>query len=446
MANEFIEILTKHFDSNKDYFIKKFSDEEYNFRRKAFESFINQDLPTRKTEDWKYTPLNFLYKNNFIPVIEPEKVDLPENIIQKINEISLKNNLLVYINGKISKEYSQMKSNDLKITSDFTLEIPKSDKYFEFQELDKFSKEFIHNPFADLSRALSIDSCLINVDSNIIIKNPLYLLNIFNTDSQSTVFNNSNYFCLGKNSELKIIESNICSGSNPCFVNKVNNIFAGDGSNIEYYQIQNDAENMYQINELNIYHKNNSNSRTFSISTSGKFTRNNLNVILDGEGSSAEMNGFYITDSDRFADNHTLALHNKPNCTSNEFYKGILDGHSTAVFNGKILVAYNAQKTNAYQTNKNILLSDEATINSKPQLEINADDVKCSHGATSGYLNEEALFYFRSRGIDEKTAQAILLGAFANEISNRITIDWLKEEISDMVNNKLKIDNRTANV
>ena len=197
------------------------------------------------------------------------------------------------------------------------------------------------------------------------------------------------------------------------------------------------AGNRYQYNLTQFYQLNHSRVNTFTFTLNGKLVRNNLQLALDGEGIESHMFGLYLLENDTLADNHTVVDHKKANSFSNELYKGVMDGNSKGVFNGKIYVRPNAQKTNAFQANRNILLTDKATINTKPQLEIWADDVKCSHGCTTGQLDEEAMFYLQTRGINKETARAMMLYAFAGEILDHVNHPELKDYLDQLVSERL---------
>ena len=222
-----------------------------------------------------------------------------------------------------------------------------------------------------------------------------------------------------------------------CFSNTVTEIFLGENAELHHNKIQNEGAEAYHIGTTQVEQKNYSRFYSTVVSWGGSLLRNNLNSVLNGEGIDCYFRGFYLVRGKQLIDNHTLADHAKPNSHSNELYKGLLDEEGTGVFNGKIMVRQDAQKTNAYQTNTNILLSNEATINSKPQLEIFADDVKCSHGATTGQINPDEVFYLRSRGISETEAKKLLLSAFAHEIIDEVANEELKKLLIKTLDEKL---------
>jgi Fe-S cluster assembly protein SufD len=241
----------------------------------------------------------------------------------------------------------------------------------------------------------------------------------------------------GINSVATIVEKFDSVGTSNHFSNQVTEAVVAENAQLNFYSIQNDAGNRYQYNHTQFDQANYSRVNTYTFTLNGKLVRNNLHLSLDGEGIESHMFGLYLLHNDTLADNHTVVDHRKANSYSNELYKGIMDNSSKGVFNGKIYVRPHAQKTNAFQANRNISLTDKATINTKPQLEIWADDVKCSHGCTTGQLDEEAMFYLQSRGISKDTARAMMLYAFAGEIIDNIKHPELKDYLDQLVSERL---------
>jgi Fe-S cluster assembly protein SufD len=220
--------------------------------------------------------------------------------------------------------------------------------------------------------------------------------------------------------------------------NSVTEIFVAENANLEYFTVQNQHNKSTSINSVFIQQENNSNATTHTVSLHGGLIRNNLKFVINGENAEANMFGMAFLDREQHIDNFTQVIHAKPHCQSNQVYKYVLDDKSTGAFSGKIHVARDAQKTNAFQRNNNILLTDQATMQTKPQLVIDADDVKCSHGATVGQIDEEALFYLRARGIDEDKARMMMMNAFAHEVIQEIKIDALRERIDELIEKRLK--------
>jgi Fe-S cluster assembly protein SufD len=237
--------------------------------------------------------------------------------------------------------------------------------------------------------------------------------------------------------EIKIVEDYYSIGDKHSFTNIVTEIYCGENSKLERYKIQNDNDKAYQVGTTQVMQEKDSRFSDTTISWGGAITRNNLTSVFNGSNTECHFYGLYMLTGKQHVDNHTLADHAMPHCYSNELYKGIIDDKATGVFNGKIMVREDAQKTNAYQSNGNILLSEDATIYSKPQLEIFADDVKCSHGATTGQLNKEELFYLQARGIGKEEARILLLNAFAGDVVDSVKIDKLREKLKDTLSKKL---------
>jgi Fe-S cluster assembly protein SufD len=235
----------------------------------------------------------------------------------------------------------------------------------------------------------------------------------------------------GDDSQVRVVESYVGLGPDVYFSNAVSEVVVGAHAVVDHYKVQRESAQAFHIGSLHAHLERSSTFSTHAISLGGAIARHDVFAVLDGEGGEATLNGLYVADGDRLVDNHTTIDHAKPHCDSHQVYKGILAGRAQGVFNGKILVRPDAQKTNAKQTNRALLLSDEAQINTKPQLEIFADDVKCTHGAAVGQLDDDAIFYLRSRGLDLKQARMLLIQAFAGDILGRIKIDALRKELED---------------
>jgi len=275
------------------------------------------------------------------------------------------------------------------------------------------------------------------VPSNKKVENPIIIINVVDANDMNVLSQPRNLIILEKNAEACIVESYISAGVNASFINVVNEIYVNENAHLEHYKIQQQTGESYQNNYTQIFQEANTNINQVTLTLDGTMVRNNLHFYMNGKNCDTLLYGLYITEGKNHVDNHTRVDHAMPNCQSNELYKGIMKDKSTAVFNGKIMVHLDAQKTNAYQRNQNILLDPEATINTKPQLEIFADDVKCTHGATVGQLDEEPMFYLRSRGIPEDVARKMLLNAFADDIAEKIKIPELVGLLEQLIEEKL---------
>jgi Fe-S cluster assembly protein SufD len=267
------------------------------------------------------------------------------------------------------------------------------------------------------------------VEKNAELQIPLHIIYLSDSSSEALV-NTRNLIEVEENASVTIIEQHIVCGKGKVFNNFLSEKFVAQNAKLISYTWQNEGMRGYSVNTHQVDVKENGHYDNTTITLSGQVVRNNHNVVLSGKNGQAHLNGLFVSGQSQFVDNHTLMDHQVPHCESNELYKGIIKDKSTAVFNGKIFVRKDAQKTNAYQSSKNILLSDDATINTKPQLEIYADDVKCSHGTSTGKIDENALFYLNARGIGAESARTMLLSSFAIEVIEKIEVDSLKEKIT----------------
>jgi len=412
-------------------FLKGFS----SLREKAIAEFERLGIPNRKNEEWKYSDASAIFKTEYR--ITNKECRISKEEIQKFLIPSLNASIVILINGIYSEELSSFKN------------LPKGVVVSSFANALAEKPEIISNHFSKyaditsdaliaLNTAFATDGVFISVPDNMVVETPVHIINIISTQ-ESSLIQPRFLFVIGNNSELKIVESFDTINSDAKTVcNSVAEISIGEKAKVQYYKLQNDCAGVHLISSVNAHQQKDSHFDTNTVTLNGDWVRNNLNIVPDAEHCETHLNGLFITRDNQHVDNHTLVDHRKPNCESNQLYKGILDGKSTGVFNGKIFVRRDAQKTNAYQSSKNILLSDDATINTKPQLEIYADDVKCSHGSTTGQLNEEAMFYLRSRGLGEGSAKNLLLFAYAGDVIEKIQIVPLKIYLEELVNQRLK--------
>jgi len=285
------------------------------------------------------------------------------------------------------------------------------------------------NAFVALNTAFIYDAAVILVPGKVKLAKPVHILYFASSPKEPITSFPRTLVVAGPESELKVIEHHIGFGSQECFTSAVTEIVLEEGARVEHCKIQEESSSAYHVATIQAHQLGRSHLLSHSISIGAKLARNNINGVLGGENIECTLNGLYLGKDDQLVDHHTALEHAKPNCNSHEFYHGILNDRATGVFNGKIFVRADAQKTDAKQTNRNLLLSDDATINTKPQLEIFADDVRCTHGATVGQLQDEAIFYLRARGIGLDDARRMLVHAFAADILNRITIEQVREEL-----------------
>ncbi|MEM1137996.1 MAG: Fe-S cluster assembly protein SufD [Bacteroidota bacterium] len=401
-------------------------------RVEALNTLQGLSYPTVRHEEWKYTNLTKLLSNNYA-FNAPSNLDKAAVLAFSLQDLDA--HKLVFINGVFKKEFSSYSSEKgIHILS-------LKEAYKEHSELIEanFGKyaEIENEPFTALSTAFALDGVFILAEKSSIASKPVFVLSITDTAEYPVIAQPRNLVLAEENAQITIIEDFVSIGENPAFLNYVSEFKVDKHAHVDHYKLQNKAAKNFYVGTTQVQQSNNSNYNNTVVTLGGGLVRNNLNILLDGEHCEAFMNGLFMLKDQDHVDNHTMVDHMKPNSYSNELYKGVLDGRSTGVFNGKIYVRKYAQKTNAFQENKNILLSENATVDTKPQLEIWADDVKCSHGATTGALDEEPLFYLRSRGIGEDKARALLMNAFAADVISRIKSDAFKKHIEELIGNRL---------
>lgn len=421
--------------TKKDTFIAALSPLQFNedsyfegLRNNAKNELNELDFPTSKTEYWKYTRLGKIVNNPYT-LGQPEKIDITNFLIP-----NLEAHILVVVNGYYSPELSNFTQVD-----GVTLTSLSAAKKQGFEGVKKHFNQFTKDKkeiFLALNNAFHTDGIYLEVAKNKIVEKPYHIINI--STGNNTLSQSRNLFIGNVGSKVKIIESfiNVCGEKN--FNNHVSEFFVAENTHLEYNKIQDKKENNFSIATEQVYQEANSNFTINTATFNGALVRNNLNIEVDASNCETNLNGLYLGKNKDHIDNHTVVDHKKPHCNSNEVYRGVLDDESTGVFNGKVFVRQDAQITNAFQQNNNILLSDNATANSKPELEIYADDVKCSHGSTTGQIDEEAIFYLQSRGISKKGALKLMINAFAKDALERISIETLHEYIDAKIEEELE--------
>ncbi len=408
----------------------------HDIRSEALKNFELKGFPSKKEEAWKYTSLNALQKKDFSIFPKQENI-LEYKNVKKYFLHEIDTYKIVFVDGIYSSYLSETTHDGVDIclmSSALTKPMFKQiiDVYFN----KVASKD---ESLTTLNTAFSREGAYIYIPKNKVPKKPIEIVHFSTGNEAALMLQPRNLIIAEENAELQIIERHQSLTENEVFTNSVTEIFAAKNTIIEYYKVQNDAKTSSLIDNTYIAQKSNSVVSVHTFSFGGHLTRNNLNFYQKGEHIDSILKGVTIIGEKQHVDHHTLVHHIEPNCESHQDYKGIFDERSTGVFNGKIIVDKIAQKTNAFQKNNNILMSDKATINSKPQLEIFADDVKCSHGCTIGQLDEEALFYLQSRGIPKKEARALLMYAFANNVLASVKIPELKTRINKLIANKLGV-------
>ncbi|MDQ3193053.1 MAG: Fe-S cluster assembly protein SufD [Bacteroidota bacterium] len=423
--------------SPKDKFIKNlsalpFAEEQVytaNIRKEAQDAYNALDFPTLRNEDWKYTKVTGIIKNEFQSQSTDLKIDIKPFLLEGAEE-----NTLVFVNGYFRKDLSVIASSEKLIVENIADAALKHKELFNTY-FARFAN-FKENIFTALNTAFYTGGTFIHIADKAVIEKPIHILHLNKGDN--VISQPRNLFVSGKSSQAKIICTYETLDSNLAFTNVITEVFLKENAHLSIDKLQNENIETSHISTEQVYQEADSNFTINTITMNGALVRNNLNIVVDAENCESNLNGLYLPEGKQHVDNHTLVDHRKPHCQSNELYKGVMNGQSTAVFNGKVFVRQDAQKTNAFQSNKNILLSDDATINSKPELEIYADDVKCSHGSTTGQMDEESVFYLRSRGIGKENAVNLLMNAFVSDVINKIKTESFKQKVEQLLEQKIK--------
>lgn len=402
-------------------------------KKKAIQQFESLGFPSAKHEEWKYSNVKNLIGADYNFSSDHQ---VTAELAQEIQIPGLDGNILYFVNGKYEPSLSQIVSPDSEVTilplhEAVTAEAALFNKYFN--TIAKTEEE----AFTALNTAFAEQGVFIHVAKSKVVTQPIVLCYVSDARQENVGQQPRNLIIVEENAQVKVAETFNTIGEERSFTNIVSEIFVAQHAHAEFYKVQNESQNAYHIGTTQVQMLDKSHFYSATVTVNGGFVRNNLHIEIDGEYCDAYMYGLYIPDGIQHIDNHTLADHRKANSISNELYKGVLRDQSKGVFNGKIFVRQDAQKTNAYQSCKNVVLSDGATMNTKPQLEIFADDVKCSHGTTTGQLDNEALFYLRSRGISKAEAMRLLMFAFCEDVLAQIRIDSIKEHMEALVSEKL---------
>ena len=420
-------------------FEQKIQDNEslHEVRNQAIKNFENKGFPSKKEEAWKYTSLNAILKNDFSVFPKKENTiefkDVKEYFLHEIDTYKV-----VFIDGIFSSFLSSTTHDGLDVClMASALNKPKYkiaiDTYF-----NKIASK--DESLTTLNTAFSSEGAYINIPKSKVVDKPIEIIYFSTGNEAALLVQPRNLIIVGENAHVQIVERHQSLNSNPVLTNSVTEIFAQKRAIVDYYKVQNDVQTANLIDNTYIAQKQESHVSVHTFSFGGNITRNNLNFYHQGERIDSTLKGITIIGDKQHVDHYTLVQHATPNCESHQNYKTILDGRATGVFNGKIFVEKEAQKTNAFQQNNNILLSENATVNAKPQLEIFADDVKCSHGCTIGQLDENAMFYMQQRGIPKKEAKALLMYAFTSEVTGSIKIPELRAKIARIIAEKLGVN------
>jgi len=424
-----------HFNEVKKILLQDSSDIMNAPRNKAFQDFIMQGIPTRKNENYKYTNLQPKFFPDYKFIHQRENIDVDLKVAFRCDIPRLDTFLVFVFNGWY---YIENKSSN-GLPPGVILESLDNAAHQNNPYLSKYGQlaKTGEDPLVALNTAFAKDGFFLYIPKNTKVEKPIQIINFLKSEKDAYT-TQRNFIYLDEGSEAELILCDHTLNLKSYLNNSVTEIFVGPNASLEYYALQNQHNNATGLNSVFIHQQENSRTTTLNSSLHGGLIRNNLSVILDGENAEANLFGMAFIDRNQHVDNFTQVIHAKPNCRSNQVYKNVLDDHSTGAFAGRIHVVRDAQKTNAFQRNNNLLLTDKATMQTKPQLIIDADDVKCSHGATVGQIDEEALFYLRSRGIDENMARLMMMNAFAHEVIQEIKIEPLRDRIDELVDRRLR--------
>ena len=405
-------------------------------RNDAIKTFEKEGFPSKKEEAWKYTSLNSILKEDY-SIFPKQENSIEFSDVKKYFIHDIDSYKIVFIDGKYSSHLSQTTHDGMDIClMSAAISKPKYRLVIE----NYFNKVATKDSLSSLNTAFSSEGAYIHIPKNKLVAKPIQIVHFSTGNESAIMLQPRNLIVVDENSHVQIIERHQSLTDNAVLTNSVTEIFANKRAIVDYYKIQNDNLNASLIDNTFINQQRESVASVHTFSFGGKLVRNNLNFYQNGERIDSTLKGITIIGEKQHVDHNTLVHHIEPNCESHQDYKGIFGENSTGVFNGKIIVNKEAQKTNAFQANNNILVSDKATINTKPQLEIFADDVKCSHGCTIGQLDESAMFYMRSRGIPEKEAKALLMYAFSNNVMSSVKIPEIKQRITKIIANKLGVN------
>lgn len=398
-----MKVLNK-IEADFENIITSVSGETKEIRIENFNEFKKEGIPTSKQEFWKFTNPSIIKDSEFTlghySEFEDDKFDI------------------IVVNGKLIKKTEEIQNKNIQDSL--------AEKLIENEVFKKTG-----NPFINLNNAFSTEGCVVSFKDN--VEKEINILNIIDNTSSEQITHPRIIVNVGKNSNISVLEEMRFLGNKNNLVNSVTNFHIEEGSKVEHIIIDDRSENTYQISNILVKQKRDSTFSSYNYSNGKKLARRDFIIELKERGAHCDLRGVYLAEQNNHIDHHTIIEHEKEHCTSNELYKGILSGKSTAVFNGRIHVHKAAQKTDAIQSNQNLLLSDNAIIHTKPELEIYADDVKCTHGATIGQLDEKGIFYLRARGIKREDAQKMMMRAYIGEVLSGMKNNETKEMLLEKI-------------
>jgi Fe-S cluster assembly protein SufD len=398
-------------------------------RHTAIDRFTELGFPGPRDEEWRFTSLRPLAEVAFRPA--PARRVSAEDV-RRVGCATGAGCRLVFVNGRFAADLSTLTGLPAGVRAGGLADALRTDGKTVEAHLARYAR-FHEQPFTALNTAFTADGAFLHLPKNAVVTEPIQLLFITTGGDEATVSHPRTLVLADTHSQARVVQCYVGLGEDVYFTNAVTEVVLAPGAVVDHYKLQRESKRAFHIETLQVRQDRASNFGSHAVTFGGGLVRNEVNAVLDAEGCECTLNGLYQADDRQHIDNHTFIDHAKPNCASHELYKGILDGRAHGVFNGKIFVRQDAQKTDAKQTNQTLLLSDDAVINTKPQLEIFADDVKCTHGATVGQLSAEALFYFRSRGVGVEEARRILTFAFANDVIRRVQVEPLRHQLEELL-------------
>jgi len=398
-------------------------------RKAAIARFAHLGFPTTRHEEWLYTNVAPIARTAFEPG-GSVGVDLGPRERGLYMFGSADTVLLVFVNGRYAPSLSSPPGSvDGVAVGSLWMALDDNGRPLE-SHLTRYAN-YQEHAFTALNTAFMEDGAFVHIPKGKILEQPVHVVYVSTAAGPATISHPRSLIVADENSQATIVESFVGPAGGTYFTNAVTEISAGENSSISHYKIVNEAADAFHVGTLQIHQQRSSNVSSHTVSLDGRLVRNDINALMAGEGCECTLNGLYMVDGERHVDNHVVVDHAMPHCSSRESFKGVLDGRGRGVFSGRIIVREDAQKTDAKQTNMSLLLSDQAQVESKPQLEIFADDVKCTHGATIGQVSEEAVFYLQSRGMSEQAARSLLVYAFARESVDRIRLRPLREQLAE---------------
>jgi len=409
-------------------------------RKENFDTFSRSGLPTLRQEEWKYTNISSLFDKDYEFAADQE---ISPFLLSSLEEMRIKGhqgaNELVFLNGRYIPSLSAIRSPESQLVV-LPLEEAIKSKYKTLVALHLGqSSSYIKDGIHALNTSFIQGGLFLYIPKGQQSQHPVYIYHLSDAAQQHTLSQPRSLVYVEAQAKFQLAETYKTLGTCESFTNEVMEIVVESDAFVEYYKIQNDGPNAHQTNTTHIRQMEKSHVHTVVLSLNGGMVRNNLNLVMDARGNETHLYGLSLLRGKTHVDNHTMIDNKIPDCYSNQLYKSVADDASTSIFSGRIIVQPDAQKTNAYQSSKNILLSEQASINAKPQLEIFADDVKCSHGCTVGQLDEEALYYLRARGIPKENAEILLLHAFAADIVDQIKLEPLQKHTEKLIYEHLTV-------